>query len=638
MSRGHQADDTFFIVEAIGWPERLTSSGVKILFIAALMCGCLCMGDVHVLKAQDDQSRVAHKGVDLAGQLRRLGEQSDTKAVAIAFLSTQCPISNSYLPALNDLSSTYRRRGVEFYGVISDPSVTRADAVQHSKTFRVRFPVLFDGSGELRLALLPTHTPQAFVLNKVGKTLYSGAIDDRHVKLGQKKEAASKPFLEDAIKAAILGRPIVIPKTTPVGCLLEDPPNKTKSGSVTYTRDIAPIIQANCAACHRPNQSGPFPLLTYDDVSGHANQILEVTRSRFMPPWKPAPGFTRLLDELRLTEHQLSLLDVWVKSGKPEGDPKDLPVAVQHVEGWRLGEPDLILEMQDVFPVPASGPDIRQYFVIPARLDEDRLITAIDFRPGTPQAVHHASFFLDTKRAGRRLDEADPAPGYAGFGGPRFQSQGTLSSWFPGMSARRLPDGMGRLVPRGSDIVAEIHYVTTGKAERDRSKIGLYFASRSARQVVVEVQIGNKQINIPAGQRRHLEKATYTLPVETTLLDMVPHMHMLGREMKVWAKSPNGKTKPLLWIKDWDFDWQGQYSFAQPVRLIKGTQINVDAWYDNSVENPLNPNSPPKTVRWGDDSTDEMLICHFQCTCKTLDELKELVEHQEKYIADAKSR
>ena len=426
--------------------------------------------------------------------------------------------------------------------------------------------------------------------------------------------------------------------TTPVGCLLEDPPNKTKSGSVTFTRDIAPIIQANCAACHRPNQSGPFPLLTYDDVSGHANQILEVTRSRFMPPWKPAPGFTRFLDELRLTEHELSLLDVWVEAGKPEGDPKDLPAAVEQVEGWRLGEPDLILEMQDVFPIPASGPDIRQYFVIPARLTEDRLITAIDFRPGTPQAVHHASFFLDTKRAGRRLDEADPAPGYGGFGGPRFQSQGTLSSWFPGMSARRLPDGMGRLVPRGSDIVAEIHYVTTGKAERDRSKIGLYFAGRSARQVVVEVQVGNKQINIPAGQQRHLEKATYTLPVDTTLLDMVPHMHVLGREMKVWSKSPNGSVKPLLWIKDWDFDWQGQYSFAQPVRLIKGTQINVDAWYDNSAENPLNPNSPPKTVRWGDDSTDEMLICHFQCTCKTMEELKELVEHQEKYIADANSR
>ena len=186
--------------------------------------------------------------------------------------------------------------------------------------------------------------------------------------------------------------------------------------------------------------------------------------------------------------------------------------------------------------------------------------------------------------------------------------------------------------------MTEIHYVRTGKAEHDRSKIGLYFARRSARQVVMEIQVGNKQIEIPPGQSRHLERATYTLPVDTTLLDVVPHMHVLGREMKVSARLPDGSVQPLMWIKDWDFNWQGQYAYAQPIRLPKGTRINVDAWYDNSSENPLNPNSPPKTVRWGDDSTDEMLICHFQCTCKTMDELKQLMADQERYIADAASR
>ncbi len=622
------------IINPSGWLERLTCGAGQWL-AAILLCGWISASAVQVLNAQDKQSL---KALDLDGKLRRLGAHSDTKAVVVLFLSTQCPISNSYLPTLNELFSTYRRQGVEVYGVVSDLSVTRAEAVEHRKTYRVRFPVLFDGSGELRLSLAPTHTPQAFVLDEFGRVLYRGAIDDRHVKLGQKKDAATRLFLADAVRAAIAGKPIAIAETKPVGCLLEDPPNKTKSGSVTYTRDIAPIIQANCSSCHRPNQSAPFSLLSYDDVSGHANQILEVTRSRFMPPWKPEPGFTRFLDESRLSEHQLALLDVWVKAGKPEGDPADLPATLEHVEGWRLGQPDLILSMQEVFSIPAKGSDIRQYFVIPTKLNEDRLISAIEFRPGTPQAIHHASFYLDTKRAGRRLDEADPAPGYAGFGGPKFQSQGTLSSWFPGMTPRRLPSGMGRLVPRGSDIVAEIHYVTTGKAERDRSTIGLYFAERSARQVVVEMQVGNKQINIPGGQPRHQERATYTVPVNTTLLDMVPHMHVLGREIKVWTKSPDGSAKPLLWIKDWDFNWQGQYSFAKPVRLRKGTRIIVDAWYDNSANNPLNPNSPPKTVRWGDDSTDEMLLCHFQCTCKTLDELKELVEHQGRYIADAQGR
>ncbi len=366
--------------------------------------------------------------------------------------------------------------------------------------YRIRFPILFDGSGELRLALSPTHTPQAFLLGKFDRMLYSGAIDDRYAGLGQKKDVASREFLEDAIKATIAGRPIAVPKTRPIGCLLEEPANKTKSGTVTFTRDIAPIIQANCACCHRPGQSGPFSLLTYEDVSRHGKQIVEVTDSRFMPPWKPAPGYAHFLDQRRLTEHELSLLDVWVRAGKPEGDPADLPSTEEYVEGWQLGEPDVILQMQEVFPIPASGPDLRQYFVIPARVVENRLITAIDFQPGTPQAIHHASFFLDAKRAGRQLDEADPGPGYRGFGGPKFRSQGTLQSWFPGMNPRPLPSGMGRLISRGSDIVAEVHYVCTGKAERDRSRLGLYYARRSARQLVVEVQVGKRHIGNPGGR------------------------------------------------------------------------------------------------------------------------------------------
>ncbi|MGI9471282.1 MAG: redoxin domain-containing protein [Rubripirellula sp.] len=578
------------------------------------------------------------KGIDLSGRLRRLGECGDTKGVVVTFLSTQCPISNGYLPRLNELAKQYSPLGIEFYGVVSDPSVSCSAATSHRQAYDIRFPVLFDGSGELRLALSPTHTPQTFVLNSAGRKLYSGAIDDRYMRVGQKKDVAAIDYLEDAINSVVNGNAIARPITKPVGCLLEDPPNKIQTGDVTYTRDIAPIIQANCSSCHRPGQSAPFPLLTYDDVSGHANQILEVTHSRFMPPWKPAPGFTRFLDELRLSKHELSLLKSWVDSGKPQGDSSDLPAPVKYADGWKLGQPDLVLSMQDLFPIPARGPDIRQYFVIPTGIVEDRLIAAIEFRPGTPQAVHHASFFLDTHHSGRKLDQADPSPGYEGFGGPRFESQGTLSSWFPGMTPRRLPTGMGRLFPAGSDIVAELHYVTTGKPEQDRSTIGLHFARSSAKQVVVEVQVGNKKINIPGGAERHLERAMYRLPVDTTLLDMVPHMHVLGREMKVWTRSPDGSTTPLMWIKDWDFNWQSQYSFAQPIHLSKGTELIVDAWYDNSAKNPLNPNSPPKTVRWGDDSTDEMLLCHFQCTCETMDELNTLVDDQTRYISTAQKR
>ena len=605
-----------------------------------MLCGLLCLCDPRHLHAQVEpqaevqvrsQSGRTHaglKGLDLKGNLLRLGQTSGTKGIVVVFLSTHCPISNSYLPTFNELAAEYGPQGIGLYGVISDPSVTCAEAQQHSKEYGVQFPVLFDGSGELRMALTPTHTPQAIVLSSHGKMLYSGAIDDRYVKVGKKKEQAAQSYLHDAIQSVVAGRRPKIAKTKPIGCLLEQPPNKTIEGEVTYTRDIAPIIQANCVSCHSPRGSGPFPLQTYDDVSGHANQILEVTHSRFMPPWKPEPGFTRFLDEMRLTKHELSLLEVWIDDGKPAGDPDDHPALPPIVQGWPLGKPDLVLEMKEEFLIPASGPDRRQYFVIPTRLVKDRLISAIDFHPGTPKAIHHASFFLDTKGAGRRLDQQDSEPGYTGFGGPRFEPEGTLSSWFPGMSPRRLPDGMGRLVPKRSDIVAEIHYVCTGKPHRDRSKIGLYFAPPESRNLVVEIQVGKNKLRIPPGEKHHLQRVVYTLPVETMLLDAVPHMHVLGREMKVWAKLPNGKTKALLWIKDWDFNWQGKYSFAKAVRLEKGTKIYVDAWYDNSAGNPLNPNSPPKTVHWGPDSTDEMLICHFQCTCETMGELDDLMHDQ----------
>ena len=619
-------------MDALQWMRSFspTRFGIPLLLALAVTVPL----QVHTAPIALGQSAMADpmKCVDVTGKLCRLGDQAGSRAVVVVFLSTACPVSNGYLPLLGELASANRSRGVEFYGVVSDPSVTLSKARDHHAKYAIQFPVLFDGSGELRMALAPTHTPEAFVLDRANRVLYRGAIDDLYVRVGQKLDVAKQSYLSDAIDSAASGTPIKTPQTSPVGCRLEDPPNKITSGEVTFTRDIAPIIQSHCASCHRPNRSGPFDLLTFEDVSAHANQILEVTHSRFMPPWKPETGFAPFRDEQRLSQHELSLVQKWVEEGKAEGDQADLPTPATVSEGWPLGEPDLILAMKDVFTIPASGPDLRHYFVIPSNLAEDRLISAIDFHPGAPLSVHHASFYLDTKHMGRKLDAANPGPGYPGFGGPRFESQGTLSSWFPGMSPHRLPEGMGRLIQRDTDIVAEIHYVTTGKPEHDRSMIGLYFAPSSAHQVVTEIQVGNKRINIPPGNDHHVEHAYYTLPVPTLVLDIVPHMHVLGSEIKVSAKMPDGRVLPMLWIKEWDFNWQGQYAFMRPMLLPKGTRINVDAWFDNSSANPLNPNSPPKLVQWGDDSTDEMLLCTFQCTCKKTSELSELQVDQQRYI------
>ena len=574
------------------------------------------------------------KGIDLTGRLHRFGNRSDTKAVAVLFLAAKCPISESYLSSLSRLSGRYRQRGVEFYGVISNSSVTLAEAKEYERRFRIAFPILFDSSGELWRALSPSHMPQAFVLNQQGNVLYSGAIDNKYERSGIPREKVTEEYLEDAIKSVIAGIEITTRETEPVGRMLDAPPDKSKVGTITFTRDIAPIILANCSSCHRPGQAAPFPLLTYDDVRRHARQIAEVTRSKYMPPWKPQAGFGRFQDARGLTQHEIALLKRWSMTGKQKGDPADMPSPPKFAQGWQLGPPDKILKMRDLFHVPASGPDIRQYFVIPTRMRDSRLINAVDFHPGCARVIHHASFYLDTTGTARRLDEKDPKPGYQGFGGPGFRASGSLRSWLPGMTPKRLPKGMGRLIPRGSDLVLEIHYTCTGKPEHDRSMIGLYHAPRSSRQLVKELLIGNMLIKILPGVQRHHERATYELPVETILLDVAPHMHVLGREMKATATLPNGEVEPLVWIKDWDFNWQGQYSYVRPVRLPKGTRIDVDAWYDNSAENPLNPNSPPRTVYWGEDATDEMLMCHFQCTCSSYDELKTLTEDYQNYQSD----
>lgn len=575
------------------------------------------------------------KGVEVDGTVYRLGESRNCQAIVAVFLATECPISNGYLPDLNSLYQVFHRRGVEFYGVISDPGLSRETAAQHRKEYRVQFPVLFDASGELRRRFNATDTPQAFVLNRTGKEIYQGLIDDRFAGLGQKRQtdqSDSQEYLKEVLSAVLTGDDPPHRHTKPIGCRLENAPNKCETGDVTYNRDIAPIIQGNCSNCHRPGQTAPFSLLTYDDVSRHAEQICEVTTSRFMPPWKAVRGFGHFRDERGLTEDEISLLKRWTETGKPEGNPANRPDMPRFTEGWQLGKPDLILKMDQAYQIPAGGDDIHQYFVLPIQLRENRLISAVEFLPGNARVVHHAAFYLDTTRTARRLDAADPDYGYRGFGNPGFLPQTTLRSWLPGFTPRHLPKGMGRWVPKGSDLILEIHYRPSGKPETDQSTIGIHFAPRSTRQVVAEFMVLNFDLEIPPGAKRHHHQATFTLPKETLLLDAAPHMHLLGREVKAVAHLPNGRTEPLVWIRDWDFDWQEQYVFAEPLRLPAGTKIVVDCYYDNSSDNPLNPSSPPQPVRWGGQTKDSMGICHFQFTCDTLQEMAVVTRHYVKFL------
>jgi hypothetical protein len=375
----------------------------------------------------------------------------------------------------------------------------------------------------------------------------------------------------------------------------------------TFNKDVAPILHQHCANCHHPGEVAPFSLLSYEDSAKRAEQIVRVTGNRFMPPWKPVAHYGEFRDARGLTDEQLATLAAWAKAGAPRGEGEE-PAPPKFTEGWELGPPDVVIKMPAQFTVPAEGDDIYRCFVIPFGFTEDKEISAVAFRPGNRKVVHHMLTFIDTKGAARKRDESDPGPGYKSFGGPGFQPQGGLGGWAPGAAARFLPEDLARKVPKGADLVLQMHYHPSGKEETDVSEVGLYFAKKPAKKGVYQFPLAQVGLKIPPGAKRHREYVSFTLPIDLEVIGVGPHMHLLGQEMRVWAALPDGTDKPLIWINDWDFGWQGEYRFKQPFTLPKGSRLQIEAIYDNSDENPYNPNHPPKEVTWGEATTEEMAL------------------------------
>lgn len=572
------------------------------------------------------------------GCLHTIGESSSRRAAVIVFLGMDCPISNGYLPELNRLHKRFESAGIQFVGVLSDPFITPSEALRFRDEFELSFPVVRDGNRDWQRSLSATHTPQAVVVNAARQIVYSGRIDNRYVDLARPKQNVSRRDLEVALQHIAAGQTPEVQRTQPIGCRLSEPKPEPPDGQVTFTREIAPIIFANCTVCHRAGEATPFPLTEYQDVVRHGAQIADVVGRRMMPPWKPVPGFGRFKNEQRLNDDQIALIRDWVQNGMPEGNREDLPAAPSFAQGWQLGEPDLILEMPAEFEIPADGPDIYQHFVLPTATSSGRLIAAFEFRPGNAAVVHHSFLYFDVEGEARKLDAAQPGPGYEHFGGPGFVPWGSLGGWGPGGRPRRLPPGTGRRMPPAADLVLQVHYHPTGKREVDRSRVGLYFAPPNARSTVTEIMVSDVDLVIPAGARRHRLGASYVLPVPVQLLDATPHMHLLGREIRVWAELPNGENTPLIRIDDWNFYWQDHYEFDRPVALPAGTRIRMEAFYDNSAENPQNPHSPPRTVRFGEYSDDEMGICYFQVLTETVDDLDRLNRDVSRYFSEMLDR
>ena len=385
----------------------------------------------------------------------------------------------------------------------------------------------------------------------------------------------------------------------------------------TFSHEVVRILQQRCQVCHRPGEHAPFPLLTYRDAYERRDDIRDAVQGRVMPPWKPVPGFGEFLEPRRLADDEIATLVRWIEAGAPEGDRAKLPPPLTFPEGWRLGPPDHVLEMAEAYTVPARATDVYRCFVLPTSFREDRWVTKVEYAPGDRKLVHHILAYIDTTGAAEKLDRDDPGPGYTCFGGPGFAPSGGLSGWAPGAPPRVMPAGVGMFLPAGARVVLQMHYNNNGTESRtDRTRVALHFATSPIDKRQRGIPVLNPTFTIPPGERRYEVRASWTVPPgrDVHANAIAPHMHLLGREMKVTATYPDGTVRPLIHIDDWDFHWQGSYTFAQPVPLPGGTRIDMVAVYDNSTENPRQPSKPPRPVSWGDGTTDEMAIVFLGVT------------------------
>jgi tetratricopeptide (TPR) repeat protein len=394
-------------------------------------------------------------------------------------------------------------------------------------------------------------------------------------------------------------------------------PSTLAPDGVTFNQDVAPIISAHCASCHRPGQIAPFSLLTYDDVKARAERISVVTAQRRMPPWKPEFGKGKFLGERRLTDAQIRTIVEWVAQGTLEGDASSRPPLLMRADEWQLGVPDLIVTMPTPYQLPAGGTDVFRTFVLQIPLSAPRFVRALEFRPGNPRVVHHANIGIDRRRRSRRLDPLDPQPGYPGGMMPDASPEGQLLDWTPGKTPHSAPAGLAWRLEPGSDLVVQLHLQPSGAPELVQASVGFFFSDEEPVRTATTLRMGSRTIDIPAGEREYVIADSYELPVSVELLAVQPHAHYLGRRMEATATLPDGTMRWLISIPDWDFRFQDVYRYAEPILLPEGTRISMRYTYDNSADNVRNSRRPPQRVTWGPKSFDEMGDLWLQVVTRT---------------------
>ncbi len=558
---------------------------------------------------------------DYRGKVTSLDDVSDAKVVVLVFLGVECPLVKLYAPRLAALNKRFSKQGVAFLGINANQQDSTTEISAFARRHKVPFPILKDVGNVVADRLRAERTPEVFVLDEQRVVRYWGRIDDQYGFTAQnanyQKPRPERNDLAVAVEELLAGKSVSEPVMRAPGCHIGRIHTSDQDAEVTYSNQIARLMNERCVVCHRSGQIAPFTLTNYEEVVGWAEMIREVAQLRRMPPWHADPKIGHFSNDSRLTDKQLTLIDKWVEAGAPEGDPAELPESPTFAEGWQIPEPDEVIYMRDKpFEVPEEGEVEYQHFVVDPGWTEDKWIKAVEARPGNPEVVHHILIFVRTPRAIRR-------------GGAGQISTDWLAAYAPGTRQGVLPAGMARFVPAGSKLIFQQHYTPNGSTQSDRSYLGIVFADKEEiRKEVAVANAGNYGFKIPPNAPNHKVKSSFTFSRDALLLTLMPHMHLRGKDFNYQAIYPDGRREMLLSVPQYDFGWQTIYSLAEPKLMPAGTKLQCVAHFDNSDDNLNNPD-PTVAVRFGEQTWDEMMIGFFEIALADQD----LVEEQKGYVS-----
>ncbi|MFT3683325.1 MAG: redoxin family protein [Phycisphaerales bacterium] len=545
---------------------------------------------------------------DREGRSATLKDVAGSKGTVVALTSASCPLSRKWAPAVGQVARKSSSSGVVFIAVNVNPSDSDASVAEKWKSAGLDGPgVIAVKAGGLAVAqTLKAHsTTEVFVLDSARRLVYRGAPDDQYG-IGTAKAAPSVSWLNAAVDAVIAGRTPTVGATTSPGCALEFPGAPKAEAKPTWSGSVASIIYQNCVSCHHEGGIGPFALQTYEQVKDRASTIRRVVAKGQMPPWFAAPPenghASPWANDRTIPARDKETLLAWLNSGTEPGDLKAAPKAPSFASEWTIGTPDLVVELPKEVEVKATGVMPYVNVEVPTGLTQDKWVAAVEVLPTARQAVHHVLVFVG--KEGER--------GGGGRLAARLRGEeGFFAAYVPGGGPQEYGDGFAKKLSAGSTLRFQLHYTPTGEATTDRTRIGFKFSSTPPKHEVRTIGIADLRLSIPADEADHVESKTINVPADAVVTAFMPHMHLRGKSFEYTAVTPDGQKQTLLSVPQWDFNWQISYRLKEPLNLPRGTKLTATAHYDNSAENPSNPDHT-RNVRWGQQSTDEMLIGYVE--------------------------